>query len=220
VKAVLFGATGMIGQGVLRECVLDDGITEVLCVGRKASGSTAPKVRDLVHADLYDYSSVEQALTGYDACFFCLGVSSAGMTEAEYTHVTYELALAAAKTLVALNPSMTLCFISGQGTDSSERGRTMWARVKGKTENALLSLPFKSAYMFRPGAIQPLHGITSRTTSYRVLYAMLGPALPALRRAFPGFVTSTEVLGKAMIAVARKGFSKKVLESADINAVQ
>jgi uncharacterized protein YbjT (DUF2867 family) len=218
-NVILFGATGMIGQGTLRELTLDAGVTKVLCVGRKPSGSTSPKVTDLVMSDLYDYSKVEPQLTGYDACLFCLGISSAGLSEAEYTHITYDLAVAAGKTLSRLNPTLTMCFISGASTDSSEKGRAMWARVKGKTENALLAMPFKGAYMFRPGAIQPLHGITSKTPSYRVMYAVLGPLLPLARKVFPSAVTDTETLGRAMIAVARNGYGKQVLESTDINAV-
>jgi uncharacterized protein YbjT (DUF2867 family) len=176
-------------------------------------------VQDLVLPDLYDYSKVEPQLTGYDACLFCLGISSAGLSEAEYTHITYDLAVAAGATLARLNPNLTMCFISGASTDSTGKGRAMWARVKGKTENALLAMPFKAAFMFRPGAIRPMHGITSRTASYRVMYAVLGPLLPLAKKAFPGAVTDTETLGKAMIAVARNGYSKKVLESVDINAV-
>ena len=160
---LLFGATGMVGQGVLRECLLDPDVQRVQTVGRTASGAQSPKVRDVVHADLSSYASIEGELSGFDACFFCLGVSSAGMNETDYERVTYGITMAAAGTLARLNPGMTFIYVSGTGTDSSERGRTMWARVKGKTENALLRLPFKAAYMFRPGVIQPLHGVQSKT---------------------------------------------------------
>ena len=166
-----------------------------------------------------DFSGIEDELSGYDACFFCLGVSSAGMTETEYTRVTYDITMAAARTLVKASPGMTFEYISGQGADSSEAGRSMWARVKGRTENALLALPFKAAYMFRPGFIQPLHGIKSKTRVYRFFYAVSKPLLPVLKAVFPQYVTTTERLGRAMIAVARHGYPKKVLEMRDINSV-
>ena len=159
-NVVLFGATGMVGQGVLRECLLDQKVQTVLSIGRSATGQAHPKLRELVRKDLLDFSPIEAQLIGFDACFFCLGVSSAGMTEEAYRRVTYDITMAAAQTLARLNPAMTFIYVSGAGTDSTERGRIMWTRVKGKTENALLRLPFKAAYMFRPAAIQPLHGIT------------------------------------------------------------
>lgn len=216
-KAILFGGSGMVGQGVLRECLLDSNVERVLSVVRSAGTQPHSKLAELVGKDLFDHSDVEFQLTGYDACFFCLGITSSGMTEQEYSHVTYDLTMAAAETLVRLNPSMTFLYVSGQGTDSSEKGRSMWARVKGKTENALLRLPFKAAYMFRPGMIQPMHGIQSKTSSYRVLYAVAKPFLPILRRLFPQYVTTTELLGRAMLRVARKGYPKRILESRDIN---
>jgi uncharacterized protein YbjT (DUF2867 family) len=218
-KVVIFGASGMVGQGVLRECLLDPEIEQVLSVVRKPTGQSDLKLRELVHTDFVDFSAIESELSGYDACFFCLGVSSAGMTEAEYTRVTYDITLAAARTLVKMSPGMTFEYISGTGTDSSEKGRSMWARVKGKTENALLALPFKAAYMFRPGFIQPLHGIQSKTRVYRVLYAVSKPLLPVLKTFFPQQVITTEQLGRAMIAVARRGYPKRVLEMKDINSV-
>lgn len=216
-KAILFGATGMVGQGVLRECLLDPHVEQVLSVVRSASTQQHSKLAELVRKDLFDYSDLESRLAGYDACFFCLGVTSSGMTEQEYFHITYDLTMAAAQTLVRLNPAMTFLYVSGQGTDSSEKGRSMWARVKGKTENALLRLPFKAAYMFRPGVIQPMHGIQSKTSSYRVLYAVAKPFLPILRRLFPQYVTTTELLGRAMLRVSRDGYRKRTLESRDIN---
>ncbi|HXI56585.1 MAG TPA: epimerase, partial [Polyangia bacterium] len=178
-RIILFGATGMVGQGALRECLLDPDVSEVLSIGRTpvrrtAVGPTDAKLREQVLADPGDLSSIEGQLVGYDACFFCLGVSSVGMTEAAYRRITYDLTLAAARTLSRLNPGMTFIYVSGAGTDSSERGRSMWARVKGQTENALLALPFKAAYMFRPGIIQPLHGIVSKTPLYRTFYFLLG----------------------------------------------
>lgn len=217
-KAIIFGASGMVGQGVLRECLLDPEVEQVLSVVRSATGQTHAKLLEVVHKDFMDFSAIEAELTGYDACFFCLGVSSAGMTEEEYTRVTYDITMAAATALARLNPGMVIEYISGTATDSSEKGRVMWARVKGRTENALLALPFKAAYMFRPGFIQPLHGIRSKTRAYRIFYAITMPLLPALKNFFPQYVTTTERLGQAMIAVAKHGYPKKVLEMRDINS--
>jgi uncharacterized protein YbjT (DUF2867 family) len=218
-RVILFGATGMVGQGVLRECLLDPDVNAILTVGRSVTGTTNAKVRELVLPNMFDYSGVERELAGYDACFFCLGVSSAGMKEPDYERVTYGLTMAAAQTLVRMNPQMTFVYVSGQGTDSSEKGRTMWARVKGKTENALLRLPFKSAYMFRPGFIQPLHGIRSKTALYQAIYSLTGPVIPLLRRLFPKVILTTEEIGKAMLAVAKRGAPVKVLEVRDIQAL-
>ena len=216
-KVLIFGATGMVGQGVLRECLLDPGVETVVTVGRSATGQSDPKLHDIVHAELTDYAAIEPRLAGFDACFFCLGIASAGMSEADYRRITYDVTLAAAQTLARLNPAMVFVYVSGTGTDSSEKGRWMWARVKGATENALLRLPFKAAYMFRPGMIRPLHGIVSKTALYRVLYTMLDPVIPLLQRAFPNAMTTTEQVGKAMLAVARTGAPKHILENADIN---
>jgi uncharacterized protein YbjT (DUF2867 family) len=216
-KIVLFGATGMIGQGVLRECLLSTDVESVLAIGRSTTGGSREKLREITCSDFTDYGPLEADLAGLDACFFCLGASSAGMNEADYLHLTHDVTLAAASTLVRLNPGMTFVYVSGAGTDSSEQGRSMWARVKGKTENALLALPFKAVYMFRPGLIQPLHGITSRTRLYRIVYTMLGPLFPVLRPLFPRAVTTTEAIGRAMIRVAKLAAPKPILESADIN---
>ena len=216
-NVLLFGATGMVGQGVLRECLLDPGVRSVVTIGRSTTGQRHEKLREIVHEDFSDFSAIEPELSGFDACFFCLGVSSAGMTEEQYQRVTYDFTMAAAQTLARLNPGMTFIYVSGAGTDSTERGRTMWARVKGKTENALLRLPFKAAYMFRPGIIQPLHGIKSKTKSYRVFYAVTRPLLPILKSLFPRYVTTTEQVGRAMLKAARQGAPKPVLESQDIN---
>jgi uncharacterized protein YbjT (DUF2867 family) len=207
----------MVGQGVLRECLLDPDVVYVLSIMRTPSGQRHPKLRELAHEDFLDFSLIESELTGFDAAFFCLGVTSAGKTEEQYSRVTYDITMAAAQPLARLNPDMTFVFVSGAGTDTTERGRVMWARVKGKTENALLKLPFKAAYMFRPGVIQPVHGVSSRTALYRIPYLILRPVMPWLRRRFPQYVTTTEQLGRAMIAVAKHGESKHVLESADIN---
>jgi uncharacterized protein YbjT (DUF2867 family) len=218
-NVLVFGATGMIGRGVLRECLLDPGVDRVQTIGRTPTGITHPRLSEVVHADLMSYASIEPGLAGFDACFFCLGVSSAGMSEANYERVTYGITMAAATTLARLNPSMTFIYVSGTGTDSTERGRIMWARVKGRTENALFRLPFKAAYAFRPGVIQPLHGITSRTAAYRVLYSITQPLLPVLRRLMPGLILTTEQLGRAMLVAARQGAPKRVLESRDISAL-
>jgi uncharacterized protein YbjT (DUF2867 family) len=215
-NVILFGATGMVGQGVLRECLLDPGVRQILSIVRTPSGQLHPKLRELVNANFFDYSAIEAQLTGYDACLFCLGVSSAGMDEAKYTHLTYDLTLAAATTLARLNPQMTFVYVSGAGTDSTERGRSMWARVKGKTENDLLKLPFRAAYMFRPGFIQPLHGIRSKTRLYQFFYTALNPLLPLLKSVFPKSITTTEELGRAMLNVARNGYPKPILEVPDI----
>jgi uncharacterized protein YbjT (DUF2867 family) len=215
-KVILFGATGMVGQGVLRECLLDPGVQHILSIVRTPSGQDHPKLRELVHSNFFDYSTIESELTGLDACFFCLGVSSAGIDEAKYTHLTYDLTLAAAAALARLNPNMTFLYVSGAGTDSTEHGRTMWARVKGKTENALLKLPFRAAYMFRPGFIQPLHGIRSKTKLYQFFYTALNPILPLLKSAFPNSILSTEELGRAMINVAKHSYPKPILQVPDI----
>jgi len=218
-KAILFGGTGMVGQGVLRELLLDPDVDQVLSVVRRPSGQQNRKLRELVHRDFFDFTDVANEFRGYDACFFCLGATSVGKTEAEYSRITYDITVAAADPIARLNNRLTFVFISGQGTDSTEQGRVMWARVKGRAENALLKMPFKAAYMFRPGLIQPMHGIQSRTALYRIPYLIIAPIVPMLRRVFPQYVTTTEQLGRAMIAVAKHGWSTPVLESRDINAV-
>ncbi|MDB4877040.1 MAG: hypothetical protein JWM41_3486 [Gemmatimonadetes bacterium] len=215
-NVIIFGATGMVGQGVLRECLLDPGIERVLSVGRSLTGQRHEKLREFAQPELRDLSAIDSALSGFDACFFSLGVSAAGMSEERYTRLTYDLTLDIAKTLLAHNPDMTFIYVSGMGTDSTERGRAMWARVKGRTENALLGLGFKAAYMFRPAAILPMHGIKSRTAWYRVVYLIMTPLFPALRAAFPKYVTTTEAVARAMLRVAREGFPKPILENTDI----
>jgi uncharacterized protein YbjT (DUF2867 family) len=216
-RVVLFGGSGMLGQAVLRECLLDPEVERVVSVVRRTTGAQHPKLREVVHADFHDFTSIAPELTGVDACLFTLGVTSAGMSEQEYRRVTHDITMAAATMLLRLNPQLTFVFVSGAGTDSTERGRVMWARVKGAVENALLRMPFKGAYMFRPAAIQPMHGVRSRTTSYRIAYTIMSPVLPLLRRFFPQYITTTEKLGRAMIAVAKHGAPKQVLESKDIN---
>lgn len=218
-KVILFGATGMVGQGALRECLLAPDVEQVLAVVRSPTGQQHPKLREIILKDFLDYSSVEASLSGYDACLFCLGVSSAGMNEQDYRRVTYDIALAAAQVLVRLNPSMTLIYVSGASTDSSERGRSMWARVKGQTENALLRLPFRAAYMFRPAYIQPMHGVVSKTRLYRAIYAVFSPLYPVIKRMAPKYATTTEEVGLAMLEVLRHGAPKHVLENADLHVL-
>jgi uncharacterized protein YbjT (DUF2867 family) len=219
VKVILFGATGMVGQGVLRECLLDSGVEQVLAIGRSATGQQHAKLQEIVQSDLFDLSSIEGRLAGFDACFFCLGVSAAGMSEQDYRRITYELTMSVAKTMAKLNPEMTFIYVSGAGTDSAERSRMMWARVKGKTENDLLKMPFRAAYMFRPGYIQPLHGIRTKTRWYGALYAVMGPLYPIWKRLLPNYVTTTECVGRAMLNVARHGAPKRFLENQDINGL-
>src|SRR6478736_7444566 len=216
-KVILFGATGMVGQGVLRECLLDADVESVLSVGRRPTGQTHAKLHELQHDDFMDYSAIEAQLRGYDACLFCLGVSSVGMDAERYRHLTYDITLAAARTLVRLNPGMVFTYVTGRGTDSTEQGSLMWARVKGKTENDLLKLPFKAAYMFRPAGIQPLHGVESNLAWAKPIYAVTAPLLALLVRTSPKSMTTTERMGRAMIGVARDGYPKPVLESEDIN---
>ena len=218
-KVILFGATGMVGQGVLRECLLDTDVESVFAVGRSATGQANPKLREIVHANFLDFSAIESQLAGFDACFFCLGVSSLGMDEERYRHLTYDITMAAATTLARLNPGMVFVYVTGRGTDSTEKGPLMWARVKGKTENDLLKLPFKAAYMFRPAGIQPLHGVKSKTGWVQAIYVGAAPLLSLLNRVAPAYMTTSEQVGRAMIKVARNGYPKPILESEDINAV-
>ena len=218
-KIILFGATGMIGQGALTECLEDPGISSVVAVTRRSPERSHPKLTEIIHDDFFDYSRVADRLSGFDACLFCLGVSSAGMSEERYSHITHDLTLAAAETLAKHNPDMIFCYISGAGTDGSENGRVMWARVKGRTENALLRLPFRAAYMLRPGFIQPLDGITSSTRIYNLLYTITKPLTPLLRRLAPNSFTTTSQLGKALIAVARNGYERPIIEGRDIRAL-
>jgi uncharacterized protein YbjT (DUF2867 family) len=208
----------MVGAGVLAECLEDPRVQSVLVVGRSACGVDHPKVREVIRSEFFDYADARAEFENQDACFFCLGVSSAGMTAPAYHRLTYDLTLAVAGTLAELTPGLTFCYVSGEGTDSTERGRFMWARVKGKTENHLMRLPLK-AYMFRPGYIQPLNGIRSKTKLYQAAYNVLGPLYPGLKRIFPRHVTTTVNVGRAMIQVAASGYGKRVLENPDINSL-
>jgi uncharacterized protein YbjT (DUF2867 family) len=218
-NVLILGATGMVGQGVLRECLLDDGVKRVVTLGRSEVAQRHPKLRQIVHADLLNLAPIEDQLTDLNACFYCLGVSAAGMSELDYARVNHDFTLSVAQTLVRLDPDMTFIYVSGAGTDSSEHGRVMWARVKGRTENDLLKLPFVSAYMLRPAMILPMHGIKSKTSWYRAIYAVMTPLYPVLHWLFPTSITTTEHLGRVMLRLARSGYSKHVLETADIAAL-
>ncbi|MBL7739269.1 MAG: epimerase [Chitinophagaceae bacterium] len=215
IKAILTGATGMVGEGVLHECLLHDEVEEVLVVGRRSCNMTHLKLKEIVHADLYDLSVIEGQLKGYNACFFCLGTTSVGKKEPEYSKITYELAMSFGKTLSRQNPEMTFCYISGVGTDSTEKGRLMWARVKGKTENDLLKLPFKRVYHFRPGIIKPTKGLKNTLGFYK--YS--GWLIPVIKLLAPKSVCTLKDLGLAMIHAAGKGYEKNILEVSDINAL-
>jgi uncharacterized protein YbjT (DUF2867 family) len=217
-KVIIFGATGMIGQGVLLECLDDVRVESVLVISRRTVGVSHAKLHEIVREDLFDLTAIHSQFAGCDACFFCLGVSSVGMSEQDYRRLTYDLTLAAARAIAAVTAGrLTFCYVSGVGTDSSERGRVMWARIKGMTENALLRLPFKGAYMFRPGYVQPLRGIRSKTRWYQLLYDLFGSLYPVLRRVLPQHVTTTVNIGRAMIEVAASGYPRPILFSADFN---
>ena len=209
----------MVGQGVLRECLLDPDVHQILSIVRTPTNPQNQKLHELAHTNFFDYSGIEPQLTGYDTCLFTLGVSSAGMDEAKYTNLTHDLTLAAASALTRLNPQMTFLYVSGAGTDSTERGRTMWARVKGRTENDLLKLPFRAAYMFRPGFIQPMHGEQPKAAVMKIALRVLGTLIPLVLRFAPQHATTTERMGRAMLFAVRHGAPKKVLESKDINAL-
>jgi uncharacterized protein YbjT (DUF2867 family) len=216
VNVLLLGATGMVGQGLLRECLRDPTVTSVTAISRRSTGTSHAKLREIVQTDLAQLAPHRADLSTIDVCFYSLGASAVGMTEAEYAAINYDLTLSIAQQLVRMNPAMTFCYVSGAGTDSSEKGRMMWARVKGRTENALLRCGFRAAYMFRPGAILPPHDIRSSTPWYNAIYAVLRPLHPLIRRISANVVTTTEQFGRAMIAVARDGYPTSILEMRDI----
>jgi uncharacterized protein YbjT (DUF2867 family) len=217
-NVVIFGASGMIGSGVLLECLADPRVSAVLSIGRSASGRSDPKLTELVHRDFDDFTAVAHHLAGRDACFFCLGVTAAGLSEQEYRRITVDLTLRAAEALLAASPGLTFCYVSGAGTDSSERGRQMWARVKGHVENRLLAMPMV-AYMFRPGIVLPVKGVRSKTRWYRLAYGLTAPIHPLLKRIAPHHVMTSVELGRAMIHVAERGHSGRILEARDIIAL-
>jgi uncharacterized protein YbjT (DUF2867 family) len=216
-NVLLFGGTGMVGDGVLYECLSDPRVTSVLALGRSPLGVTHQKLREIRRKDFFDYSDLAPELRSIDACHFCLGVSAAGLSEAAYRRQTFDLTLSAARALAAARPNATFCYVSGEGTDASERGRTMWARVKGATENALLQLPL-NVYLFRPGFIRARPGVRSKTRLYRLLYPFIRPLYPLLKTIAPKHVTTAENIGHAMIAVSIGRYPKRVLENPDINA--
>jgi uncharacterized protein YbjT (DUF2867 family) len=212
IKAIITGATGMVGEGVLHECLLHPAIESILVISRKPVGVSHPKLKEIIHADFYDITPIEDQLKGYNACYFCLGVSSVGMKAEEYHRSTYILTMHVAETLSRLNHKMVFCYVSGAGTDSSEKGRLRWARVKGKTENDLMKLPFKAAYGFRPAFMKPTDGLKN-TLAY---YKYIGWLFLLLRPVFPGYFGTLQELGLAMINITRYGYPKKVLEVQDI----
>lgn len=214
-NVIVTGATGMVGEGVLHECLNNKEVERVLAINRKPSGVKHPKLKEVIHGDFFNLSAIGSHLSGYDACFFCLGVSSVGMNEADYTHFTYDLTMHVASTLSRLNRDMTFIYISGAGTDSSEKGRMMWARVKGRTENDLQKLPFKKSYAFRPGFIAPTKGLKNTLKLYRYL----GWIVPIVKAVSPGSIVSLQEIGLAMIHAVKKGYSKNVLEITDIKAM-
>lgn len=214
-RILIFGATGMVGQGVLRECLLDPRVSEVVAVVRAASGQADPKLREVVLANMHAFADIAERFAGFDACFFCLGVSSVGMSEADYTRITYDLTLAIARPLATANPAMTFIYVTGAGTN--RESRQMWARVKARTEDALAALPFAAVFLFRPAFIQPLHGVVSKTRWYMLAYAVTRPLSAALVRHVPQYATTTERVGRAMIAAVLEGYPTRVLESTDIN---
>ena len=218
-RIILFGATGMIGRGVLLECLADPDVSHVLSIGRRATDVQHGKLKEIVHDDFTDYSGLSEHLAGFDACFFCLGVSSVGMSERRYRHITYDFTLAAAQALLSSSEGLVFCYVSAAGADTSEQGRSMWARVKGKTENDLLKLPFRGAYMFRPAYVHAVKGVAPQLPSLRFVYFLLRALYPILRVLLPRHVTTGENIGRAMIRVAQGGYSSSALESDDINTV-
>jgi len=212
IKAIITGATGMVGEGVLHECLLHPDVETVLVINRKPCNTEHPKLKEIIHENFFDFSSIEDQMSGYNACFFCLGISSVGMNEEKYTKVTYDLTMGFARTVAKLNPDMTFCYVSGEATDSSEKGKMMWARVKGKTENDLMILPFKKAYMFRPGFMQPTKGLKNANKMYKVFM----PVFPVIKLLFPKHVSTLAQVGIAMINVVNMGYEKQVLEVKDI----
>jgi uncharacterized protein YbjT (DUF2867 family) len=215
-KVLIFGATGMVGQGVLRECLEDKEIEQVTAIGRSSMNMQHPKLRELLHADMMNLEGIASELRDHDACFFCLGVSSVGMNEATYHRLTYDLTLSVARMLARSNPQMSFAYVSGAGTDSTEQGRSMWARIKGKTENDLLKLPFSRVFLFRPGVIQPLHRVKSKTQLYQFTYTIIGPMLSTIKRHWPNSLCTSVEVGRAMINAARSEPRSRVLEVVDI----
>lgn len=215
IRAIVTGASGMVGEGVLRECLNHPDVEQVLVIGRRPCGHTHPKLKEILHKDFFDLSPIEGQLKGYNACYFCLGVSSVGMKEEEFNKLTYVLTMHAANTIVKHNADMTFCYVSGAHTDSTEKGKTMWARVKGKTENDLMKLPFKQVFAFRPGAMTPTPGLKNVLSAYKYI----GWLMPVIKFFSPNSVSKLSQVGQAMIKVTQNGYSKKILEVSDINSM-
>src|SRR5258707_5846547 len=218
-RVVIFGTSGMVGQGALRECLRDPEVQQVVSVVRAPTGTTHEKLREIVHKDFLDFTPVENELIGLNGCLYCLGVTSTGMKEEDYTRITYEFTVAAARTLLKLNPGISFVFVSATGADSTERGSTMWARVKGKTENTLLAMPFRSLYVFRPAMIQPLEGIKSKTASYRIIYGLIAPFSSAARHFWPNYISTMQEFGKALLVAAKRGTEKRIVEAGQIRTL-
>jgi hypothetical protein len=212
VNAIITGTTGMVGEGVLHECLNHPDVQSVLLINRRPAGVQHQKLKEIIHDDFYNLSGIADQLAGYNACYFCLGTTSVGKSKEEYSRITFDLTRTFAGILVKINPAMTFCYVSGTGTDSSEKGKLMWARVKGKTENYILNLGFKDAYMFRPGLILPTKGLKNTLRMYK----MFAPLLPVVKMLLPGYVCSLKQIGLAMINSVIKGYDKKVLEIIDI----
>ncbi|MCC6287367.1 MAG: NAD-dependent epimerase/dehydratase family protein [Chitinophagaceae bacterium] len=212
IKVIITGATGMVGEGVLQECIANPEVEKILLINRKTTGYAHPKIEEILHSDFNDISSIVEKIRGYDACYFCAGVSSVGMKEAQFTKLTYNLTLNFAKVLASVNPQMTFCYVSGAGTDSTEKGKQMWARVKGKTENDLTKLPFKAVYNFRPAIMKPTAGAKNVKSFYKVINALF----PVFRIFSHTFFLTLEEVGKAMINVTLHGYNRPVLEVKDI----
>ncbi|OGU33159.1 MAG: epimerase [Ignavibacteria bacterium GWA2_35_9] len=215
VKAIITGTTGMVGEGVLHECLNHPDVESILVVNRRTCNASHPKLKEILHNNFHDFTSIEDRLTGYNACFFCLGTTSVGKNEEEYTRITYELTKALADNLIKLNPEMTFCYVSGVGTDSTENGKVMWARVKGRTENYLLNLGFKKAFVFRPGIILPTKGLKNTLTLYKIFF----PLLPIVKFLFPKYICTLREIGKAMINSVTEEYEKEVLEVRDIESL-
>ena len=212
IRAIVTGATGMVGEGVLLECLKHDSVERVLVIGRRPCGIAHPKLKELIHKNFYDITPIKEGLVGYNACFFCLGVSSLGMEEEEYRRVTYDLTMHVAKLLSVRNPDMTFCYVSGAGTDGTEKGKIMWARIKGKLENDLMKLPFRRVFAFRPGFMKPTQG----QKNAHAYYKYFNPLYPLARALFPNWISTLSELGLAMINAAIMGYEKQVLDVKDI----
>ncbi|WP_216595873.1 NAD-dependent epimerase/dehydratase family protein [Flammeovirga sp. OC4] len=217
IKAIITGATGMVGKGVLLECLESNDVEKVLIIVRESTGIKHPKLSEIIHKDFSDFSTIIPQMTDYDACYFCLGISSAGISNEKYHEITFDLTMHFAEIVLPLNPEMTFCYVSGAGTATGEDSSMNWANVKGKTENAILKMPFNQSYMFRPGFIQPEKGVTSKVPLYKAIYLFVSPLFSILDKLFPKSITTTSRLGKAMISVVKNGYSETYLENHDIN---